>query len=210
MEGASERSSMIGRLWTWIKLYRAWIAVAFTFTLIGIGLSAAYATAIDYTSHLDFCAHTCHEMESTVYQEYMHSKHYKNEQGVVVACAQCHVPQNNWPLTFGHKVLATFELWDHFVGQEYKLENFNKRRPALAEKVLAGFKETNARECKACHKYPNMLLEDQRPSIRAQHTDAMKIDENCLDCHSGGITHDITKEHPPATTPAAQASFDLN
>src|ERR1019366_810241 len=114
-----------------------------------------YASAIDWTSHLDFCAHSCHEMESTVYPEYMHSKHFKNEQGVVVACAQCHVPQNHWALTFGHKFMATFELWDHFVGQEYKPEIFAKRRPYLAKKVLASFAATNARECKACHKYSN-------------------------------------------------------
>lgn len=194
------------RLWTAIKTYRNWIIVAGAFTALGIGLCAAYATAIDYTARLDFCAHTCHEMESTVYQEYMHSKHFKNEQGVVVACAQCHVPQNNWPGTFTHKFMATFELWDHFVGQEYKLENFNKRRPYLAKKVLAEFKATNASACKACHKYSNMVLDDQRPPIRAQHTDAMKIDENCLDCHTG-VTHDTTKEQPPSAKPAG--GFDL-
>jgi nitrate/TMAO reductase-like tetraheme cytochrome c subunit len=189
---------------TFIRTQYKLIIVAGVSVFVGLGLAAVYATAIDYTSRLDFCAHTCHEMESTVYADYLHSRHFKNEHGVVVVCAQCHVPQNNWPLTFGHKVLATFELWDHFVGREYIDANFAKRRYYLAQKVLAGFKETNARECKSCHKYSNMLLDEQRPSIRAQHVDAMKTDENCLDCHQG-ITHQKQVD-PNAPKPA---KFDL-
>ena len=81
------------------------IVVAGVSVLVGIGLAAGYATALDYTSSLNFCAHTCHEMESTVFQEYMQSKHYKNEQGVVVVCAQCHVPHDNWPAVLGRKAM---------------------------------------------------------------------------------------------------------
>ncbi len=171
----------------------------------GLAIAGAYATVVDYTNSLNFCAHTCHEMESTVYQEYTHSKHFKNEQGIVVVCSQCHVPQNNWTGTLGHKFMATFELWNHFVDREYLTENFTPRRLELAQKVWAGFAATNARECKACHKYSNMVLEDQRPSIRAQHTDAMKKDENCLDCHKG-LTHN-KPEDPNAVV--APASFDI-
>ena len=188
-----------------------YIVVAGVSVLVGLGLAAGYATALDYTSSLHFCAHTCHEMESTVYQEYMHSKHYKNEQGVVVVCAQCHVPHDNWPAVLGRKALASFELWTHFVvfageGPDGVKRAFQARRFDLAKRVWAGFKADNAAECKACHKYSNMILTDQRPSIRAQHTDAMKTDENCLDCHKG-ITHHIPVD--PNAKPAPAASFDI-
>jgi cytochrome c-type protein NapC len=167
----------------WYKV----IIVAVVSVVIGLGFAACYATAIDYVSSLNFCAHTCHEMEATVYQEYTHSKHFKNEYGVVVACPQCHVPQNHWALTFGHKLLAAFEIKDHFVERLYDVNNFTPKRLELAKQVWAGFAATNARECKACHHYANMVLEDQPNSIRAQHTDAMKTDENCLDCHKGVV-----------------------
>lgn len=194
------------QLCAFVRLRAGYIAVAAGAVLVGIGLAAAYGSVIDYTSSLNFCAHTCHEMESTVYQEYMHSKHFKNEQGVVVVCADCHVPHHNWPATLATKFMASFELWNHFVDREYILDKFNARRQILAEKVWAHFKATNARECKACHKYSNMVLEDQRPSVRAQHADAMKIDENCLDCHEG-VTH--KKFADPAHKAAATKSFDI-
>ncbi len=183
------------------------IVVAGVSVVLGLGLAAGYATLIDYTSSLNFCAHTCHEMESTVYLEYTHSKHFKNEQGVVVVCADCHVPHHNWPATFTTKFMATFELWNHFVDREYIVEKFEARRPALAKKVWARFAATNARECKACHQFANMVLEEQNPSARAMHTEAMKTDANCLDCHKG-LTHKIitdSAQAAPANTVVAAA-----
>lgn len=185
------------------------IVVAGVSLAVGLGVAGAVGSVIDYTNSLNFCAHTCHEMEATVYAEYTHSKHFKNEQGVVVVCSQCHVPQRNWPATLGHKFMATFELWNHFVGGESDPAKFETRRLALAKKVWAAFAATNARECKACHRYANMVLDDQRPSVRAQHTDAMKTDENCLDCHKG-----LTHKHfdVPAAVPAGAAttnSFEI-
>ena len=71
----------------YIKQNLRLILIAVSFTIVGIALSAGYGTAVQYTNTLGFCAHTCHEMENTVYQEYTHSKHFKNEFGVVVACS---------------------------------------------------------------------------------------------------------------------------
>ena len=188
----------------------AFIVVAGVFLVVGLGLAGAYATVVDTTNKLGFCANTCHEMHDTVYAEYQHSKHFKNEQGVVVACAQCHVPQNDWPGTLSHKVMASFELYNHFVLGESDPKVFEKRRFVLAQKVWAEFKETNAQACKNCHHYSNMALDEQRPSIRAQHTDAMKTDENCLDCHKG-ITHKKFEEAsaPTVKTPGGGGDFDV-
>ncbi|MDE2030317.1 MAG: NapC/NirT family cytochrome c [Alphaproteobacteria bacterium] len=196
---------MLRNILKFIKEKRAFLLTAAGFIAIGIGLSAAYGTAVQYTNTLGFCANTCHEMHDTVYQEYSHSKHFKNEFGVVVACPQCHVPQNDWVHTMGHKILATFELWDHWTGRVDTKEKFEAHRLELAKKVWADFAATNARECKACHHYANMVLDEQRPSIRAQHRDAMKTDENCLDCHKDtGLTHNRPEEKQ-----SAPLSFDI-
>lgn len=170
-----------------------YLVVAAGSVVIGIALSASYATVIDYTSSLHFCAYTCHEMESTVYAEYMHSKHFKNAHGVVVVCADCHVPHHDWSATLATKFMASFEIWNHVVDREYDLKNFNPRRLILAKRVWAHFAADNARECKACHKFANMVLTEQNPAARAMHTEAMKRDANCLECHKG-ITHNIPEE----------------
>jgi nitrate/TMAO reductase-like tetraheme cytochrome c subunit len=47
-----------------------------------------------------------------------------------------------------------------------------------------------------------MILSEQRPSIRAQHTDAMKKNENCLDCHKWLVHKQLIK-------PAAPTSFEF-
>lgn len=207
-------AGMVDRLRTVWRALKAFVRNRFQFIVVagaslfvGVALVAAYGSVIDYTHSLQFCAHTCHEMEATVYQEYTHSKHFKNAQGVVVVCADCHVPHHNWPAVLKTKFFATFELWNHFVDREYELDRFNPRRPMLAKRVWDEFAANNARECKSCHQYANMVLADQRTSVRAQHTDAMKIDENCLDCHKG-ITHKKF-EDPSAAKPASSDSFDI-
>lgn len=194
----------VSKGWQFIRRNSAFLVVAGVSVVITLGIVGVYGSAIDYTHRLDFCAHSCHEMEATVYKEYTHSKHYRNAQGVVVVCADCHVPHHDWPATFVTKFFATFELWNHFVDREYKLENFDPRRLMLAKKVQAEFAANNARNCKACHQYKNMVLAEQRPSVRAQHTDAMKTDENCLDCHKWLVHKQLEK--PEASAPA---SFDI-
>ena len=204
--GMAERLQAAWRaLGAFVRSRFQFIVVAGASLFVGVALVAAYGSVIDYTHSLQFCAHTCHEMEATVYQEYTHSKHFKNPQGVVVVCADCHVPHHNWPAVFVTKFFATFELWNHFVDGEYDLDKFNPRRPLLAKKVWAEFAANNARECKSCHQYANMVLADQRTSVRAQHTDAMKTDENCLDCHKG-VTH---KNFEATAKPASSDSFDI-
>jgi nitrate/TMAO reductase-like tetraheme cytochrome c subunit len=196
---------LTGKFFGALRKHRTVLFILGAGMAVGIVLTAVYATAVQYTNTLGFCAHTCHEMESTVFQEYTHSKHFKNQHGVVVVCSQCHVPHGNWLLTLNRKIHATFELWDHFSGTVNTPEKFDAHRLELAKKVWGIFAATNARECKACHSYANMLLEEQRPSVQAQHTDAMKTNQNCLECHKG-LVHKAPND--PAAAPPA--GFDLN
>jgi len=171
-------------------------------------LAGTYASVVDYTNTLGFCAHTCHEMESTVYQEYRESRHFSNEQGVVVRCSQCHVPHDDWFGTLITKTLASFELWGHFTGSINTPEKFEARRLHLARRVWAQFEANNARNCRSCHAYENMLLDAQRTSVRAEHTDAMGRNANCLECHQG-ITHHLPEGMEEEEPDIEDLQFDL-
>jgi len=49
--------------------------------LIGMVLSGAFASFVQYSNTQAFCI-SCHEMESTVYQEYKETSHYRKPAGV--------------------------------------------------------------------------------------------------------------------------------
>lgn len=186
--------------WAW----RVYILVAAVSAVIGLGVAAVYGTVVDHTETLAFCANSCHEMHDTVYAEYTHTAHFKNPQGVVVTCADCHIPRGNWAAAMVTKIAATKELWGHVVGGESNVKVFNARRPALEQAVLAEFAATNASACKSCHVYANMVLADQNPVARAMHTQAMKTDANCLACHKS-ISHTLVVQ-AAETVPAANAA----
>jgi nitrate/TMAO reductase-like tetraheme cytochrome c subunit len=154
----------------------------------GIFLTAGYATVTEITTSQQLCAHACHEMERTVYADYVKSRHHTNKSGTIVTCAECHLPQGDWPRRLGHQVTALSRVWGHYVDREYLPGRFEARRPELAKKVLQGFADTNARECKACHAYAVMILAEESATAQRDHATAMKTDANCLDCHKS-LTH---------------------
>jgi nitrate/TMAO reductase-like tetraheme cytochrome c subunit len=169
-----------------IRSHARLLVVAGVALVAGIGLAAGYASAVQVTSTQNFCAHGCHEMERTVAAEYATSRHARNASGAVTACVQCHNPQGDWVAAMGNEIAASSRLWGHAVKREDLPGRFEARRPALAEKVWAGFKASNARECKACHQYNAMILAEQASlQARRDHATAAKSDANCLDCHKG-------------------------
>jgi cytochrome c-type protein NapC len=107
---------------------------------------------------------------------------------VEVGCPDCHVPQCNWITEVGVKFKAAGELYYFLTGQIATDEQFGKVRPELAKQVFANFYAADARECRHCHDYNNMILEDQTTAVRFVHPIAMQTDANCLDCHKE-LTH---------------------
>jgi cytochrome c-type protein NapC len=49
-------------------------------------------------------------------------------------------------------------------------------------------KANGSLECRNCHRAEAMALDEQKPRARAQHADAVKSGETCIDCHKG-IAH---------------------
>lgn len=177
--------------------------------LLGIPLGgfAAFAVGIvawigmhwslEASSTLSFCK-SCHEMESTVYQEYLESPHYQNAAGVRAVCADCHVPQSLGPKIV-RKVRATAnEVPKHFLGYLDTREKFEAHRGEMAMSVWGDMRDNNSRECRNCHSYEAMAIDMQDRSASRKHSQQWRdrFGDTCIDCHFG-IAHDL----PEGLTP---------
>ena len=202
-------------MFKWIKRlfspqYRRSVLIASVFLVIGLVLSGTYASAVDFTNRLEFCAFTCHEM-SFPYNEYKTSVHYQNQYGIRAACPDCHVPHKNWTSTMVVKAKATLELFDHFFGHIAYAPNtqqaFDADRLRMAEYVWSEMKSTDSRECRNCHSFEAMILAKQSLRAQGEHGFAMKEGKTCIDCHKG-LVHKPVQQLLPQP-PAAPPNFDI-
>ena len=165
---------------------------AFLIFIAGIIFWGGFNTAMEATNTLDFCI-SCHEMESTVYQEYRHSVHFKNSSGVQATCPDCHVPKEWFPKVI-RKVQASVEVYHWLLGSIDTKEKFEAKRSVLAEKVWQTMKSTDSRECRNCHDFNNMELAQQGLFAQKKHRGALDSGEKtCIDCHKG-ISHQLPTE----------------
>ncbi|MGE5547962.1 MAG: NapC/NirT family cytochrome c [Solirubrobacterales bacterium] len=180
-----ENRSLFSRLMT-TKILGATLVGASILFIGGIMFWGAFNTAMEATNNLDFCI-SCHEMESTVYQEYKQTIHYTNRSGVRAACPDCHVPRD-WVHKIVRKIKASNEVYHKLVGSVNTPEKFEAKRFDLAKRVWATMKDTNSRECRNCHAFDQMNPEMQKPRARKQHQNAVEDGMTCIDCHKG-IAH---------------------
>lgn len=178
------------------KMWRAFRAPSARYaagTLLAIGAVGGivfwggFNTFMEYTNTMEFCI-SCHEMRSTVYEEYKQTVHYQNTSGVRAICSDCHVPKA-WEAKLWRKIQATFKELPHkILGTIDTPEKFEVKRLELAEHVWATMKATNSRECRNCHDLDTMTIGTQQRRAQKQHEDAKKSGETCIDCHQG-IAH---------------------
>ena len=161
--------------------------------LVGALAWGGFNWALEVTNTEQFCI-SCHEMEQTVYQEYQESIHFKNASGVKATCPDCHVPRP-WVHKIVRKIKASNELLHKMLGTIDTPEKFEKHRLEMAERVWAEMKANNSRECRNCHSFADMELEDQHRRAQRKH-DPVRIaekDETCIDCHQV-IAHELPEE----------------
>jgi cytochrome c-type protein NapC len=153
----------------------------------GVIFWGGFNTFMEYTNTMEFCI-SCHEMESTVYQEYKKSVHYSNPSGVRVTCADCHVPKD-WTAKLIRKVQASGEIYHKLMGTIDTQEKFDARRLHLAERVWATMTQNNSRECRNCHSYEAMAFHKQTSNARQKmESEAAPKNTACIECHKG-IAH---------------------
>lgn len=152
----------------------------------GILFWGGFNTFMEYTNTMQFCI-SCHEMESTVYQEYKKSPHYENPSGVRVVCADCHVPKD-WTAKLIRKIQASNELFHKVMGTIDTPAKFEAHRRTMAERVWASMKATDSRECRNCHSFEAMAFHKQSNDARQKMEPAKAKGETCIECHKG-IAH---------------------
>ncbi len=156
--------------------------------LLGVILWGGFNTGMEATNTMEFCI-SCHEMESTVYQEYKHSVHASNPSGVQATCPDCHVPKQ-WVPKIMRKIKASGEVYHWLAGTIDTKEKFEAKRPILANRVWASMKKSDSRECRNCHNTEIMELEGQARFAARAHKNASEGGKTCIDCHKG-IAHKL-------------------
>lgn len=183
------------QFWQWLRRPSARLALGTVILISGIGalvLWAGFSSVVHSSSTLEFCT-SCHEMQAYVFEEYKQSPHYRNPSGVRAICADCHVARALVPKLI-RKARATFiEVPSHFRGTLDTREKFEAKRLEMAEHVWAGMKANDSRECRECHNPAAMALQAQKQRARAQHEDALKSGETCIDCHKG-VAHKMPEQ----------------
>jgi cytochrome c-type protein NapC len=147
---------------------------------------------MEATNSLEFCI-SCHEMESTVYQEYQQSVHFRNSTGVKAVCADCHVPKE-WTRKLVRKVKASKEVYYWLTGSIDTQEKFDAKRPQLAAHVWQSMKESDSSECRNCHSFTAMDMSRQGLFASRYHSEALSEGATCIDCHKG-IAHHLPVGH---------------
>lgn len=153
---------------------------------VGAFLVAGSIATIEYTNTTSFCI-SCHEMEQTVYQEFLKSPHYKNASGVVAGCADCHVPRE-WGPKLVRKIRATNDLYHKLLGSISTPEKFEEKRLELAERVWARMESNDSRECRNCHNQNRMDFHKQTRRAQEKMESGLKEGKTCIQCHKG-IAH---------------------
>ena len=156
--------------------------------LLGVVLWGGFNTVMEATNTQKFCI-SCHEMENTVYQEYKHRVHATNPSGVRASCPDCHVPKEWFPKVV-RKIQASAEVYHWLVGSIDTVEKFEARREYLAESVWQAMKSTDSRECRNCHEFNSMDLDNQARFAARIHRDGINEGKTCIDCHKG-IAHEL-------------------
>jgi cytochrome c-type protein NapC len=156
------------------------LAVLAVGVLVGLGFVASASTVLILTGTEEFCASACHEMTYNR-DEYKGTIHDVNPSGVRATCVDCHVPRTGVPLYF-RKINAARDLWGHFVtGSINTKEKFEAKRYEMAVRVWTYMKESDSRECKACHNMEKTEGGSEKAQVR--HEKAKAENMACIDCH---------------------------
>jgi cytochrome c-type protein NapC len=197
----------LGAIRAWITATGARAPVVLAAALFGTGIVfwGGFNTAMEATNTLPFCI-SCHEMKSTVYEEYKQSVHHTNPSGVQAVCSDCHVPKE-WTAKLVRKIQASQEVFHWLAGTISTPERFEAKRLALATRVWNTMKANNSQECRNCHNFSAMDTGGQGGFAGRMHAQAAKEGKTCIDCHKG-ISHKLPASLAWQPAQASRPAFD--
>lgn len=156
--------------------------------LLGVILFGGFNVALEATNTQQFCI-SCHSMKGN-YEEYKETPHFKNPSGVQAGCPDCHVPRP-YGAKLVAKIMAAKDVYHEIIGTIDTPEKFAAYRWDMASRVWAKMRATDSRECRACHDFQNMDVENQSKQAKRRHVRVMeKGGKTCIDCHAG-IAHKL-------------------
>ncbi len=156
----------------------------------GILFVGAFNVALEATNTTEFCT-SCHTMRNN-FKELKETAHYNNASGVTVGCPDCHVPRDFGPKLWS-KLIAAKDIYFEIIGTIDTQEKFEANRWRMASHVWEKMKATDSRECRECHSFEHMALNEQDRSARKKHQQAVEKGQTCIDCHKG-IAHEEPDE----------------
>ena len=160
--------------------------------LLGIVIVIGGVWSVEKTNTQTFCI-SCHELERTVYQEYLKSPHFRTESGVGATCPDCHVPRE-WFNKLVTKTIAIKDLYHHLAGTIDTREKFEAHRLTMAQRVWKNMKETDSRECRNCHDHTRMDFHKMSRRAQEKMEPGLEKGKTCIDCHKG-IAHKLPEEN---------------
>ena len=195
---------MLKRLWRFIRKPSriAWSVIFVAGIGAGIIGWGGFHAAMKATNNMEYCV-SCHEME-TPFEEYKETAHFRNPSGVQANCTDCHVPHEPWSAYVMTKVIATKDLYHHYMGTIDTPEKYEARRLHMARLVWDRMEENDSRTCRSCHAFDAMIIKDQAERAREEHTKAMEDGTTCIACHKG-VAHTL----PDMRQAFAEAFKDL-
>ncbi|MHA1553808.1 MAG: NapC/NirT family cytochrome c [Alphaproteobacteria bacterium] len=206
---AGDKRGFVRRIWNIVARPSAAISLGVLVVLggvTGVLFWGAFNWAMEVSNTEQFCI-SCHEMEENVYAEYKETIHYNNRSGVRATCPDCHVPKE-WIHKVRRKIIASNELFHHFVGTVSTPEKFNEQRLKLASSVWRTMKSTDSRECRNCHSFEYMDFTFQENRSAEAHQTALDGGKTCIDCHQG-IAHGLPEGAAEAYKEIS-AAFPIN
>jgi cytochrome c-type protein NapC len=134
------------------------------------------------------------------YEEYKQTPHFKNPSGVQAGCPDCHVPRP-YGAKLVAKIMAAKDVYHEILGTIDTQEKFEAHRWDMASRVWAKMKANDSRECRACHEFQNMDVDNQSKQAKRRHVRVMeKGGKTCIDCHAG-IAHKLPDTPEGAVMP---------
>jgi nitrate/TMAO reductase-like tetraheme cytochrome c subunit len=175
--------------------------------MLGFMGAVAIEGSFQYTKSQAFCT-SCHVM-SGVEREWSESVHGRNPSGIEVPCADCHVAPGRAAEARAklHAIRAELIPW---LGGVRRPEQIEERRLVLAERVWEHLRETDSAACRSCHRFTPDDLALQETRARAEHLDAAKLGQTCIECHDDGVAHQkVERPQPKGADEWKDEDFDL-
>lgn len=165
-------------------------AAVVVLVLAGFAGSIGASMVLDSTNTTEFCT-SCHSMQWNE-AEWKDSMHFTNAAGVRAGCADCHVPQALGP-KLGAKLIAARDVWGELTGSIDSKEKFEAHRWHMANRVWDRMKANDSRECRTCHSFSAMDLDEQDRTARKKHHRAAEMrNKTCIECHKA-VAHKMPR-----------------